>query len=759
MTISVIFISAILILSLSVVLFSKFSSSSKKDISRISAAMMNQSYRKIDTQLMAIYQYFARLNDQDDILFEARHDLAFDGMSMYTIGRSLKGLSISNPLIESVYVYNRQADLVFSSKTTAQKSAKFFDQDALNYFSRLQESQQPVFSPRMVTYQIYEKEEILRLVSLFFFEFDSAGTVDSALVINVDIDVLLGSLSDQENDNPVQIVVTTSSGNVVISPDPGKWNGSLMSESYFQRISKAAQDNGYFIGPVAGVPYLVSYFRTSKALDWYFLTFIEEKQLISGIGALRNYVLFLTGLFIMTTAILLLLMLRRLYRPVEKLVSRVKENTARLSSASSGADVELLSGAFEDLLNNVADLSKQLNESKPAKKREYLYRLVRGELTLDEESEQIPEDLRKLLGNPPFILCILRIDGFGNLSGHYSAAEIALLRLKICRLAVVSFSGKENIEVFDGKKDTVCLLLTEFGSLLPDGLPEKIADIQTTVKDELGLSLTGVIGAPVDTIEKLPLDFERALYVSEMRLTAGIGQVFRADGVPGSPVSGRQYPVDLEKIILDAIKLEDIKNYTLGVRRFLDDCKERTPDETYLLLTQLSLNVIKAAQVGGRFPQESNVMDIHRIAQRISGFDTLSEMGDWLISWGTGFISRTSLRKDKRREEMVQGTIEYIGTHYQDAMLTIDELADRVHLSVNHFRVVFKDIAGESISDYLTQYRFREAQRLLKGTDFSAKKIAEMVGFSNPNYFYISFKKLAGLSPEEYRKTDVNGPG
>jgi YesN/AraC family two-component response regulator len=79
-------------------------------------------------------------------------------------------------------------------------------------------------------------------------------------------------------------------------------------------------------------------------------------------------------------------------------------------------------------------------------------------------------------------------------------------------------------------------------------------------------------------------------------------------------------------------------------------------------------------------------------------------------------------------------------------------LAEQVNLSSSHARKVFKEQTGTTISQYITNVRFEKAQEMLLHSDEPANKIGEAVGFANPNYFYLSFKKYTGKTPASFRK-------
>lgn len=82
---------------------------------------------------------------------------------------------------------------------------------------------------------------------------------------------------------------------------------------------------------------------------------------------------------------------------------------------------------------------------------------------------------------------------------------------------------------------------------------------------------------------------------------------------------------------------------------------------------------------------------------------------------------------------------------------TLQEAAETVFVSAQHLSLLFKRVTGLSYSDYLTRLRLDRACRLLDNPDLSIREIAEMSGFTDPDYFSRFFKQNMGLRPGEYR--------
>ena len=86
--------------------------------------------------------------------------------------------------------------------------------------------------------------------------------------------------------------------------------------------------------------------------------------------------------------------------------------------------------------------------------------------------------------------------------------------------------------------------------------------------------------------------------------------------------------------------------------------------------------------------------------------------------------------------------------------ITLQELAEHVHLHPNYLCQVFRVETGKSIFDQINWVRTHQASRLLRGTRLSISQVATQCGFQNVNYFSRTFKRYLGRTPTEYRKND-----
>ncbi len=87
--------------------------------------------------------------------------------------------------------------------------------------------------------------------------------------------------------------------------------------------------------------------------------------------------------------------------------------------------------------------------------------------------------------------------------------------------------------------------------------------------------------------------------------------------------------------------------------------------------------------------------------------------------------------------------------HYE---ISLKEIADHAGLSETYFSALFKKETGETVSTFIQQSRVREAESLLRYSEYSLMEIAEYLGFCSQSHFSKTFRRYAGVTPGQYRR-------
>ena len=95
---------------------------------------------------------------------------------------------------------------------------------------------------------------------------------------------------------------------------------------------------------------------------------------------------------------------------------------------------------------------------------------------------------------------------------------------------------------------------------------------------------------------------------------------------------------------------------------------------------------------------------------------------------------------------------KYIGENFKNPELNISMIAEKVKVSKNHLSREYSKESGETLVEYITKLRIKEAKKLLENTNLKTYEIAEKIGFSNSETFFRTFKKYCGITPKQYKK-------
>ncbi|MDR1786846.1 MAG: AraC family transcriptional regulator [Treponema sp.] len=118
----------------------------------------------------------------------------------------------------------------------------------------------------------------------------------------------------------------------------------------------------------------------------------------------------------------------------------------------------------------------------------------------------------------------------------------------------------------------------------------------------------------------------------------------------------------------------------------------------------------------------------------------------------TGKKARLHADTETKKTEWVRFTASHIDAHFADPGLSVELLADKIGISPNYLRTLFKAEKGVSISKYILDTRLERVKQLLRETKLRAHDIAAQAGFVNIKHFFVIFKQQTGTTVEAFRK-------
>jgi len=136
--------------------------------------------------------------------------------------------------------------------------------------------------------------------------------------------------------------------------------------------------------------------------------------------------------------------------------------------------------------------------------------------------------------------------------------------------------------------------------------------------------------------------------------------------------------------------------------------------------------------------------------EKLIGFlQVLREMektDDYTILNAEGFMIETELQDNNR----INLIFNFVQEEFRRP-ITLEEIADKVSMSVPGFCRYFKKVTGKTFTQFVNEYRLVHAAKLLHEKQTSITDICYESGFSNFSHFSKLFKQFSGKTPSMYR--------
>lgn len=283
---------------------------------------------------------------------------------------------------------------------------------------------------------------------------------------------------------------------------------------------------------------------------------------------------------------------------------------------------------------------------------------------------------------------------------------------------------------------------------------ELCTKIQKSIYDMLKLRVSIGMGQYVSSLDELHLSYDSAVETLNYRYTLGEGILMDREN---QELLLNGY-VDIDKEINEL--MTDIKNaesehihlvFEMIMQKFRKEIVGRT--KISLCLQQILGSITEVIlDMEGKEPVHIN--------RRNEVYDEIVNGRTCEIALGAveqyayeacDIVNKAGHSSGQRQ---AMKAIDYMKANYADSNLNLNDVCGYLGISTSYFSNIFKETTGNTFMETLIQMRMQKAKELLEQTTLKNYEIAERVGFSDPHYFSIAFKKATGQSPKEYAKGD-----
>lgn len=209
------------------------------------------------------------------------------------------------------------------------------------------------------------------------------------------------------------------------------------------------------------------------------------------------------------------------------------------------------------------------------------------------------------------------------------------------------------------------------------------------------------------------------------------------------------YPKQLEKIFVEQILAE--KKEVWSTFNQLYDAIITIAHADLVRIKTYLIEIINILLRTFPNPPDKEFFLDHQFLEDILTADSILHLKTVFVHYLKQMMDKFNTMRDDRMNQLFNEAICLIHERYAEE-ITLNEVAQAVHMSYHYFSKQFKIFTGKNFTDYVQELRMKEAIRLLQFSNYSVKEISERVGYQDSNYFSKAFKKYTGYSPTDFRK-------
>ncbi|MGO4109266.1 AraC family transcriptional regulator [Paenibacillus sp. YAF4_2] len=148
-------------------------------------------------------------------------------------------------------------------------------------------------------------------------------------------------------------------------------------------------------------------------------------------------------------------------------------------------------------------------------------------------------------------------------------------------------------------------------------------------------------------------------------------------------------------------------------------------------------------------------MIVDESAIKEEGYDRISRylINSIILLLRRAVRNQQNIKEQESNAGLAELIKDYIDRNFKQN-ISLKDLGLQFHVNPYYVSHVFKDYYQISPINYAIHRRIGEATRLLVSTEMKVWEVAKLLGYENPNYFSIIFRRVTGLSPNQFRESN-----
>lgn len=714
----------------------------REQIDQLNERAISQSVSACTTTLRNLYNYYyLEVLESPELteLLLAEKYLADSTMRFKKLRTMLVNYS---DMVESCYVINLKDGFVLSTLDTYHSMEDFPDQDILHQLELIRNIPgEYELIPRKTTYNVRGTEYTKQYISIVLKKYQ-----EGYLVVNLDYNAFANMVNYQDCALASRALLISNTGLILADSGESMFGTSAEEEEFYIQLRNQNEKEGVFFIRLKDGRKKVRYCKDQLfGISYMILT----DEYLFGNNALLFWMIFYAIIAVIINLIMIVVGTCFLYRPINRL------NRMFLPDER---ETEFRTDEFKSLERIFSKMRSDTREYSHFKRKQMLKELLDGK-TLQGALLNKERELAKEYLNGVFFICV---NLYPNESEERTFEDFLMLKFDMGNILQYLLEEDFTMETVDYGNYITCIISRNVSGEMEEEKSGKdyesgrekrliraLSNMQEKMGELFGVDITCSVGSVVNSLDDISESYEEALVAAFFQMTKEKNAILYNDGLAGT--TGEQgYPDDIVKEILDGIKSGDKGKIRKEVFSFFTNLMSVSYHRAMKSALMLEMEIVRLEMKYDIFDEKVNMSFV----EGLRGGGRLYKMKEACLEHCLSVAEICAERRDNNSNmsQIVERVKDLVEQKLTDRDLSVNSIAREIYLSAGYVRIIFKEVTGDTLSNYIISRKLSEICRLLRETDWSVQQIADHMEFSSRSYLYTFFKNYMGMTPNQYRK-------
>lgn len=312
--------------------------------------LLRQSYNTAEYVLTDIYGDYYTLWTRDKYIDKIINSNDFNEEDIKSVFDIIDSEVFTNDLLDSIYVFNLNKDLIISNYIESSSMKDFYDTNALDLLSDFEKNydyyKNEIFFPRKTNFKLNHIKYNQNYISIVYSAKDKEGKLSSGIIVNIDQNKISKLFNTAKNKG--SMIIVNSSGKIISDVEGTLFAQDLPRNNIYKEIANSNTFEDSLIGDFYGEKSLIT-FKKAENIGFVFISITPYSLLEKEVRNTNRYIGIFFVLAMTISLIVSIVSIKNIYEPLNRLINKIKEYPS-IGDRHSMDEYAFLGKTYESLM-------------------------------------------------------------------------------------------------------------------------------------------------------------------------------------------------------------------------------------------------------------------------------------------------------------------------------------------------------------------------------------------------------------------------